>query len=666
MQNFKENLAYAILGIAAIILIFFMLRLQNLIQANQPANTSSTGNGVVTVQVQAPTPVPPTPVQPTPIPPTPVPPTPVPPVAPPTIEPTTVAASPPTAAGYKVYGAALIGAIHVGAPDDHGYNQAHHDGLQQAISQVPGTRLIEANNVPETEEVTGVIDNLVQQGAKIIFVQSFGYLPFALQAADKYPQVTFLHPGGHELRNNLGTYWANNFEAMYLAGIAAGATTKTGRLGFITGFAIPNILASVNAFELGAKSVNPNAVTALVIDSAWVDPTKEAAATNALATAGVDVVTMIVDSPTTVVKTAEARGLYVIGFHSATLQQFAPKGWLTGVDYSWGNYYAQAIQEIRTGKWQPAHVRGGIESDMIQLAPFGAAVNDDTKAKVNQARIDIINGKLKIFRGPLTDNQGRERLKAGETGGLELLDTTDWLVQGVLKFESVTNGIDLGPLPAPPALAVAPTLVAPTPVPVIAPTVVVPTVAVPTQALIITPTVAAPTEAPTTTPLPAVDFMLGYVANDKPCTIATNIVATLMQQNFKLTTLTVPFPDRAALFASVANVGEPLNEAEIKPEDRKKWVDLTVCAALPDDADFIRQYSGDVELVGHTIGQAGDKSWHFVVNSRDVSPLKEKSTCFFRLVEENLDFGDFNFQEQDAGSWLAKHASLVQTWTQCQ
>lgn len=205
----------------------------------------------------------------------------------------------------------MIGAIHVGAIDDHGYNQAHHDGLQQAIQQVPGICLIEASSVPESDQVTTEIDNMVQQGAKIIFVQSFGYLPFALKAAEKYPDVIFLHPGGHELRVGC-TYWANNFEAMYLAGIAAGATRKTGRLGFITGFAIPNILASVNAFQLGAQTVNPNAKTALIIDSAWVDPVKEEAATNALANAGVDVVAMIVDSPTTVVKTAEARNRHLL------------------------------------------------------------------------------------------------------------------------------------------------------------------------------------------------------------------------------------------------------------------------------------------------------------------------------------------------------------------
>jgi len=673
MQSFKENLAYIILGIGVIILLFFMFQLQGLIQANLLPGAAE--NTPVTLQIQAPTVAAPTQEPPTAVPPTAEPPTPVPPTATPTVaEPATPTATPvvvPTT-GYKVYGASLIGAIHVGAIDDHGYNQAHHDGLQQAIQQVPGIRLIEASSVPESDQVTTEIDNMVQQGAKIIFVQSFGYLPFALKAAEKYPDVIFLHPGGHELRANLGTYWANNFEAMYLAGIAAGATSKTGRLGFITGFAIPNILASVNAFQLGAQTVNPNAKTALIIDSAWVDPAKEEAATNALANAGVDVVTMIVDSPTMVVKTAEARSIYSIGFHSRTLQQFAPKGWLTGVDYSWGNYYAQAIQEIRTGKWEAAHVRGGIESDMIQLAPFGPAVNDATKARIAQARTDIISGKLKIFHGPITDNQGRERIKAGEDGGLELLDTTDWLVAGVTKFDSVENGIDLGPLPVQPAVAVTQSVtttvaVAPPPTAASAPLTqsvasVAPTVA-PTEPAAPTPTNAPP---PTNTPLPAVDYLLGYLPNDQQCTMVTNIIVTLMQQNFGLTARAVPFPDQSALFASVANVGEPLNEADIKPEDRDKWVDFTACAILPDDADFIRQYSGDLEVVGHTVGQADNKNWQFVSNSRDIAPLKTKSACFFRLLDENLNFGDMKFTEPDAAGWIANHADLVQSWTRCQ
>lgn len=326
----------------------------------------------------------------------------------------------------------IVGALHVGAITDAGYNQAHHDGLVAMKANLPNVELVEAENVPESADAERVMEGMIQQGAKMIFPQSFGYLDPALNVAAKHPDVIFMHPAGFKLAPNLGTYWGNNFEAMYLAGIAAGAATKSGKLGFITAFPIPNILASVNAFHLGARSVRPDVQTTLVINGSWVDPAKEAAATNALADAGVDVVTMIVDSPITVVKTAEERGIYSIGFHSSALTQFAPKGWLTGVAYQWGGLYTRLVKSVMDKTWKSEHIRGGIETDYVTLADYGPGVSDETKAQIDKAKAALISGELKIFQGPIKDNQGNLKIKEGEAGGIELLDTTDWLVEGVI------------------------------------------------------------------------------------------------------------------------------------------------------------------------------------------------------------------------------------------
>ncbi|MFN8493615.1 MAG: BMP family ABC transporter substrate-binding protein [Caldilineaceae bacterium] len=334
-----------------------------------------------------------------------------------------------TASGGKPF---IVGVLHVGAITDAGYNQAHHDGIAEMQKNLPNVKVIEAENVPESADAERVMENMIQQGAKMIFPQSFGYLDPALNVAKKHPDVIFMHPAGFKLAPNLGTYWGNNFEAMYLAGVAAGKVTKTNKMGFITAFPIPNILASVNAFELGAQSVNPKVETTLVINGSWVDPAKEAAATNALADAGADVVTMIVDSPITVVQTAEKRGIYSIGFHSSALQQFAPKGWVTGVAYTWGPLYTRLVQSVMDGKWKSEHIRGGVETDFLTLAPFGPAVPKDVADLVAQKKADITSGKLKIFAGPISDNQGNVKIKEGEAGGIELLDTTDWLVKGVI------------------------------------------------------------------------------------------------------------------------------------------------------------------------------------------------------------------------------------------
>ena len=326
----------------------------------------------------------------------------------------------------------VVGALHVGAVTDAGYNQAQHEGLMKLKEAIPGVEVLEVENVPESADAERVMENLIQQGATIIFPQSFGYLDPALNVAAKHPEVTFMHPAGFKLADNLGTYWGNNFEAMYLAGIAAGKATESGQLGFVTAFPIPNILASVNAFQLGAHSVNPDATTTLVLNNAWVDPAKEAAAVNALADAGVDVVTSIVDSPVTIVKTAEERGIKSIGFHSGAVAQFAPEGWLTGVDYTWGPLFTRVVQSIQDGTWKSEHIRGGIESDFVGLAPYGPSVSDETKQLIEDAKAQLISGELLIFQGPIADNAGTVRIPEGEAGGIELLDTTDWLVEGVI------------------------------------------------------------------------------------------------------------------------------------------------------------------------------------------------------------------------------------------
>jgi basic membrane lipoprotein Med (substrate-binding protein (PBP1-ABC) superfamily) len=163
-----------------------------------------------------------------------------------------------------------------------------------------------------------------------------------------------------------------------------------------------------------------------------VDPAKEASAVNALADAGIDVVTGIVDSPVTLVKTAEERGIKSIGFHSDALAQFAPEGWLTGVAYTWGPLFTRIVQSVQDGTWQSEHIRGGIESDLLTLAPFGPSVDAETQQQIADAKAALISGELQIFAGPLNDNTGAERIAAGAAGGIELLDTTDWLVEGVI------------------------------------------------------------------------------------------------------------------------------------------------------------------------------------------------------------------------------------------
>ena len=622
MKALRDNLAFILLGIFAVVLVFFMLRLQNLIMTTQqPAPTAAVSTPetlpqqptVLVVATATDTPLPP------------------PTDTPPPVEPTAAAAQPANNA-YQVYGSLVIGAIHVGAVDDRGYNQAHDEGIQQMVERIPDVRVISAENVPETEEVLGVIDQMIQQGATIIFAQSFGYLPFVVQAAEEHPDVVFLHPGGFELRPNLGTYWANNYEAMYLAGIAAGATTKSNELGFVTAFPIPNILASVNAFHLGARSVNPNVRTHLVIDEAWVDQQKEATAVNALSAIGVDVVTMIVDSPTTVVQTAEALGMYSIGFHSAALQELAPNGWLTGVAYTWGNYYTQVVQQIRSGQWQASHVRGGIESDMLQIAPFGPAVTEETRNRIIAARTDIIRGQLQIFQGPIIDNQGLERIPAGRAGGLELLDTTDWMVDGVTQLD--VSSVDVAPIPVLPTATQAP-IEAPAEV-----------------AAAATPTVE-PTATPTAVAVSNADLLLGVDEEYAACSFFSETTAQIIRDQFGLAVELVPFPDANAMYGAIAN------------RQNQRTVDMTVCYGDPNDRPYLREYFGYLKHIGDAYWQGPDVRLQVLANAGFSVDLERNQTCVYRFFK-NLDFASIEIAAQAPGEWIANNDAAISAWASCE
>lgn len=324
-----------------------------------------------------------------------------------------------------------VGALHVGSVNDNGYNQAMHEGLLEMQANVPGIRLLEAEQVPESADAERVMENMIAQGAKLVFPQSFGYLDPALNVATRHRDVIFEHPAGYKQSVNLGTFWSDTTSFEYLMGIVAGRSTKTNKLGWIIGFPIPNILTSINAFQLGALSVNPKATTQVIVNNAWVDPAKEAEAVNALADSGVDVVTMIVDSPATVIQTTEQRGIMSMGFHCLCAQKAAGDHWLTGIGFTWGPLFTRMARAVISGSWQSGNDVGDIASGYAQLAPYGPMVSEDTKATVEQTKAGLNSGEVQVFRGPIFDNSGQLRVPDGQVADFaDLLQKTDWLVQG--------------------------------------------------------------------------------------------------------------------------------------------------------------------------------------------------------------------------------------------
>ena len=326
----------------------------------------------------------------------------------------------------------IVGILHIGSIADAGYNQAHAEGIQVMKRNLPEVEVIEVENVPEGADAERVMESMIKRGARLVIPASFGYLEPALRVAQRYPEVKFAHPGGYKRAPNLTTYWASTPEAFYLLGMAAGKVTRTNKVGYVVALPISFFLANVNAFELGARAVNPKVETRVVFTGTFLDPAKEATAANALLDQGADVLGVIVDSPITVVQTAEKHGAYSVGYHYLGAQKFAPKGWISGIAFTWGNLYTRFARQVMDGSFKSENILGSLNDDLLAMAPFGPAVPADTAGLINAKRQELAAGKAHPFQGPLKDNTGAERLKAGEVFPLTDLGKMNWLVEGVV------------------------------------------------------------------------------------------------------------------------------------------------------------------------------------------------------------------------------------------
>jgi basic membrane lipoprotein Med (substrate-binding protein (PBP1-ABC) superfamily) len=323
-----------------------------------------------------------------------------------------------------------VGAIYVGSANDYGYNRAMKDGLEAMKAAIPGVTLLQAENVPETAESERVMESMIQQGAKLIFATSFGHQQFAFNVAKNHPDVFFEHAGGWMQAPNFGNFFGATQAAWYPMGVAAGKMTKSNTLGFVAGVPIGYVIGNINAFAMGARSVNPKAEVRVVVTGGWSDKAKEAAAANALIDQGADVITMHVDSPATVIQTAESHGVYSIGFQSIAARQLAPKFWLTGLGFTWGPFMTSTAKSVIAGSFKPAMVREGL-GEMMTIAPFGPAVPEATQKWVTAAADKVEKG-YNPFTGPVTDNTGVVRIKEGESWGGDKMGNFDWYVEGVI------------------------------------------------------------------------------------------------------------------------------------------------------------------------------------------------------------------------------------------
>jgi len=326
----------------------------------------------------------------------------------------------------------IIGALYGGPITDAGYNQAMHEAVMAIQTNIKGVKIIEAENVPDEAGATSTMENMIKQGAKMIIATAFNHQYPALELSEKYPDVIFEHAGGWEMGPNFGNFFGKPPDAWYLMGIAAGKMTSSNKFGFVAAFPMGWTATFINAFEIGAKSVNPNAQTIVAYTFSWGDRAKEADTTNSLINQGVDVITMHVDSPSTVISTAESRGVYSIGFQSLAAQKFAPDYWITGTGYTLGDKLTWVASTVIDGTWEPMFKRWSMAEGAMQIAPFGPKVPQEVKDAVNKAKADLDAGKIVVFKGPIKDQDGNIKVAEGAVLTEDLMSSVDWFVEGVI------------------------------------------------------------------------------------------------------------------------------------------------------------------------------------------------------------------------------------------
>lgn len=339
-------------------------------------------------------------------------------------------------------GSEAVGFIFVGPKSDFGYNQAAYEGSQEVAAKFPDLKVLTQENVPEDDNAARVMEGMVSRGAKIIFATSYGHLQVAEKVAAAHPDVVVVQQGNvinGTVGKNIGTYFGTVYEPVYLAGIAAGRATTSNKLGFVYAFPIPQTVNNINAFELGAKSVNPEAKTYAVNTGSWCDPQKQKTAVDSLLSQGIDVVTQHQDCTDTIIKATEAAGAYTVGYH-ADASSLAPKGWLTGSQWNWGPLYVDIVQTALdgsfTGSQYNANYRVGLQTgeNPFVESPFGPSVSAGTKSDI-EAALKRIEGKgASVFTGPLTDQAGAVKVPDGTAlqYGAPEIEGMDWFVDGVV------------------------------------------------------------------------------------------------------------------------------------------------------------------------------------------------------------------------------------------
>lgn len=325
-----------------------------------------------------------------------------------------------------------VGVIYVTAPGDFGYSYMHDQGTIAAEEHFGDKiEVIRMENIAENEESERAMESLIDEGCKIIFANSYNYQQYMQNVAKEHSDVYFEHCSGYLDNENMSNYFGRMYQMRYLSGIIAGTMSESGNLGYVGAYNTPEVIRGINAFALGARSVNPDAKVTVVWTNTWFDPSKERQAAESLLDGGCDVIAQHQDT-TEPAKAAIDRGAYAIGYNADFMKLTGSDHVLVSPMWNWGSYMIPQIQKAIDGTWESQSYWGGLDDDMILLSPVSDLVPSDTVAKVEAIEDQMRADTFDVFWGELKDNNGMVKQNAGEKMSDGDMLTMDWFVEGVI------------------------------------------------------------------------------------------------------------------------------------------------------------------------------------------------------------------------------------------
>ncbi len=340
------------------------------------------------------------------------------------------AASEPASAAAAPAGPLKIAFAYVGPVGDAGWTFAHDKG-RLAVEKEFGDKVktVFVEKVPEGPEAERVIRDLVGQGNTLVFGTTFGYMEPMLKVAADNPTVKFEHATGYKTAPNMRTYDSRTYEGAYIAGVIAGSVSKSGTVGVVGSIPIPEVIRNINAFTLGAQTINPKIKTKVVWVNSWFDPPKETEGAQSLLNQGADVLFQNTDSPA-VLQTAEKAGKHAFGWDS-DMSAIAPKAHLASAIINWAPYYIKATKDALEGTWATGGVWWGVKEGAIDVVSISDAVSAETKAKVDAIKAGLKDGSFSVFKGPIVGQDGKEVLAKDVVADDKFLGGINFYVKGV-------------------------------------------------------------------------------------------------------------------------------------------------------------------------------------------------------------------------------------------